>query len=163
MDKKNDILDYIKPVESKMPNEDFFADLASKITKKEDISIGTKQAANIRLIPFAYAAAASVVIGFVLFQQFNVSPAQTNSYDRYLAELSPNEILEYVQSNIEEYSEDELIDASAPITEEEMESSTFTEIFGYIPEEVEKETIEEYLEEDFINLNDFDENELLIF
>jgi hypothetical protein len=44
-----------------------------------------------------------------------------------------------------------------------MESSTFTEVFGYIPEDLEAETIEEYLDEDFINLNDFDENELLIF
>ena len=163
MDKKKNILDYIKPVESKIPDEEFFADLASKVTKKEDLSIGTKQAANIRLIPFAYAAAALLVIGFVLFQQFNVSSIQTSSYESYLAALSPNEILEYVESNIEDYSEDELIDASAPITEEEMESSTFTEVFGYIPEDLEVETIEEYLDEDFINLNDFDENELLIF
>ena len=161
MDKKKNIWDYIKPVESKIPDEDFFADLASKVTKKKDLSIATKQAANIRLIPFAYAAAALLVIGFVLFQQFNVSSIQTNSYESYLAALSPNEILEYVESNIEDYSEDEL--TSAPITAEEMESSTFTELFGYIPKDLEAETIEEYLDEDFINLNDFDENELLIF
>jgi hypothetical protein len=90
-------------------------------------------------------------------------PIQNKSVDTYLAALSPNDILEYVENNIEDYSEDELIDASAPITEEEMESSTYTEVFGYIPKDLELETIEEYLDEDFINLNDFDENELLIF
>jgi hypothetical protein len=163
MDKKKNILDYIKPVESKIPDEDFFTDLASKVTKKKDLSIGTKQAANIRLIPFAYAAAALLVIGFVLFQQFNFPSPEAKSFESCLAALSPNEILEYVESNIEDYSEEELIDASAPITEEEMESSTFTEVFGYIPKDLEVETIEEYLDEDFINLNDFDENELLIF
>jgi hypothetical protein len=103
------------------------------------------------------------MIGFVLFQQFNVPSPEAKSFESYLAELSPNEIIEYVESNIEDYSEDEIIDASAPITEEEMTSSTLTDVFGYITEEVEKETIEEYLDEDFINLNDFDENELLIF
>tara|TARA_B100000767_G_scaffold275655_1_gene314064 strand:- start:12103 stop:12594 length:492 start_codon:yes stop_codon:yes gene_type:complete len=163
MDKKRNILDYIKPVETKMPKKDYFAGLALQIAKNEDQSIGTKSAAKIRFIPFAYAAAAVLMIGFVLFQQFNVPSPEAKSFESYLAELSPNEIIEYVESNIEDYSEDEIIDASAPITEEEMTSSTFTDVFGYIPEEVEKETIEEYLDEDFINLNDFDENELLIF
>ena len=93
-----------------------------------------------------------------------MSPSvQPSGYEKYLAKLSPNEILEYVESNIDDYSEDELIDASLPITEEEMESASFTEVFGYIPEDVKKETLEQYLDEDFINLNDFDENELLIF
>ena len=163
MDKKKSILDYIKPVKTKLPKEDYFAELASKVAKTEHPSLSTKKMAKIRFLPVAYAAAALLVIGFVLFQQFNVSSIQTSSYERYLVALSPNEILEYVESNIEDYSEDELIDASAPITEEEMESSTFTEVFGYIPKDLEVETIEEYLDEDFINLNDFDENELLIF
>ena len=163
MDKKKSILDYIKPVKTNLPKEDYFADLALKVAKTEHPSLSTKNATKMRFLPFAYAAAAVLVIGFVLFQQFMVPSVETNSCEKYLAELSPSEILEYVESNIEDYSEDELIDASAPITEEEMESSTFTEVFGYIPEDLEVETIEEYLDEDFINLNDFDENELLIF
>ena len=163
MDKKKSILDYIKPVKTKLPKEDYFADLASKVAKTEHPSLSAKKTAKIRFLPVAYAAAAVLVIGFVLFQQFMAPSVKTKSYESYLAELSANEILEYVESNIEDYSEDELIDASRPITEEEMESSTFTEVFGYIPEELETETIEQYLDEDFINLNNFDENELLIF
>ena len=163
MDKKKSILDYIKPVKTNLPKEDYFAELALKVAKTEHSSLSTKNATKIRFLPFAYAAAAVLVIGFVLFQQFMIPSVETNSYENYLAELSPSEIIEYVESNIEDYSEDELIDASAPITEEEMESITFTEVFGYIPEEIETEAIEQYLDEDFINLNDFDENELLIF
>jgi hypothetical protein len=163
MDEKRNILDYIKPVEIKMPKKDYFAGLALQIAKNEAPSISKKSAAKIRFIPFAYAAAAVLMIGFVLFQQFNFPSPEAKSFKSCLAALSPNEILEYVESNIEDFSEDELIDASEPITAEEMESSTFTEVFGYIPEDLEAETIEEYLDEDFINLNDFDENELLIF
>ena len=163
MDKKKSILDYIKPVKTNLPKEDYFAELALKVAKTEHSSLSTKNATKIRFLPFAYAAAAVLVIGFVLFQQFMIPSVETNSYENYLAELSPSEIIEYVESNIEDYSEEELIDASAPITKEEMESSKFTEVFGYIPEDLEAETIEEYLDEDFINLNDFDENELLIF
>ena len=134
-----------------------------KVVKTEHPSLSTKNSSKIRLLPFAYAAAAVLVIGVVLFQQFTVPSVEKNSYENYLAELSSSEILEYVESNIEDYSEDELIDASEPITEEEMESIKFTDIFGYIPKEIETEAIEQYLDEDFINLNDFDENDLLIF
>ena len=163
MDNKKNILDFIKPVKTNVPKEEFFARLALNIAKTEQIPTNTEKNTKVRFLTFVYAAAAVLVIGFVLFQQFMSPSVQPSGYEKYLAKLSPNEILEYVESNIDDYSEDELIDASLPITEEEMESASFTEVFGYIPEDVKKETIEQYLDEDFINLNDFDENELLIF
>ena len=163
MSKKKDLLDYIKPLNIKAPKDEFFAKLSMNIVQDGIRARSTRFQKRQRFIQFSYATAALFLIGFVLFQQFNYMPIQNKSVDTYLAALSPNDILEYVENNIEDYSEDELIDASAPITEEEMESITFTEVFGYIPEEIETEAIEQYLDEDFINLNDFDENELLIF
>ncbi|MBG38784.1 MAG: hypothetical protein CL857_02575 [Cryomorphaceae bacterium] len=163
MDNKKNILDFIKPVKTTLPKEDYFAHLALNIAQTEQIPTNPKKNTKVRFLAFGYAAAAFLVIGFILFQQFMPLSVEHIGYEKYLGELSPNEILEYVESNIDEYSEDELIEASLPITEEEMESTKFTEIFGYIPDEVKTETIEQYLDEDFINLNDFDENELLIF
>ena len=162
MKKRKDILDHLRPEKINTPDSDFFEAIGTLVIKEYPIAI-RKSRSHLSILRISMAAAAILVVGFVLFQQFNMPSIQTSVHESYLAALSPNDILEYIENNIEDYSEDELIEASAPITEEEMESSAFTEVFGYIPEDLEAETIEEYLVEDFINLNDFDENELLIF
>lgn len=158
MSNKQDILDHIKPAKINVPDEDFFCGLATKVTNAYPKE--RKKKGRTRFLYFKYAAAAILVIGFVLFQQFNTPTLQVKKAESYLAEVSTSQILEYIDTHIENYSDDEIIEIASIILTEDNE---FMANDSFLPSDIEQADIEQYINEEYINLNEFEEDELLIF
>tara|TARA_B110000483_G_C18132271_1_gene518121 strand:+ start:710 stop:1192 length:483 start_codon:yes stop_codon:yes gene_type:complete len=160
MSNKKNILDHIKPAKIKVPDEDFFTSLATKVTDTYPKVKATKKKGHTRFLYFGYAAAAILVIGFILFQQFNTPTPQVKTAESYLAEVSTSQILEYIDTHIENYSDDEIIEIASIILTEDNE---FMGDGSFLPSDIEQADIEQYINEEYINLNEFEEDELLIF
>jgi hypothetical protein len=166
MSTDKDILKHIKPVEPKIPSDDFFSSLAAKATKKEQKQNEDKSTINRIILYYSSAIAAILIIGMIVFQQFNMPEKDINTKTLGLANVSTSEIIEYVEQHLENYTTEEIIDLASIVLEEEIdlisdenflpENIQFTDIESYISEE-ELELFEDY------DLYEFDENELLIF
>jgi uncharacterized membrane protein YvbJ len=166
MSTDKDILKHIKPVEPKIPSDDFFSSLAAKATKKEQKQNEDKSTINRIILYYSSAIAAILIIGMIVFQQFNMPEKDINTKTLSLANVSTSEIIEYVEQHLENYATEEIIDLAIIVLEEEIdlisdenflpENIQFTDIESYISEE-EIELFEDY------DLYEFDENELLIF
>ncbi|MEJ6589097.1 MAG: hypothetical protein QNL43_04775 [Crocinitomicaceae bacterium] len=160
MSKKKNILDHIKPAKTTVPSSDFFAGLAAKITHEYPKEKPSERSIRRRLFYFAYAAAAILVIGFIVFQDFNVPVRIENSLESNLAQVSNAEIINYIDRHIENYSSEEIIEFASVVLEGEVDLIADE---NFLPNDIQFTDIEKYISEEEINLYEFYEDELLIF
>ena len=109
----------------------------------------------------ALAAAAVIVIAYVLMKSFSIEPQSVNSEKPLLSEIQDEAIFAYVDEHIDEFSIEEITET---LTEEDLnvlfenQSNELDFFFA----EISDEEIINYIDKENLDLDEF-EDELLIF
>ena len=160
MKSKKDLLDHLKPVKMDAPDSEFFEALASQVVQ-EHLIVKRKWKNNLRIMRMALAAAAVIVIAFVLMKSFSIEPQSIKSEKPLLSEIQDEAIFAYVDEHIDEFSIEEITET---LTEEDLnvlfenQSNELDFFFA----EISDEEIINYIDKENLDLDEF-EDELLIF
>ena len=160
MKSKKDLLDHLKPVKANTPDSDFFETLASQVVQEYPIAKRQPQN-NLRILKMAMAAAAVLVLAFVLMKNFSIEVQNTNTEKPLLSEIQDEAIFAYIDEHIDEFSIEEITEN---LTEEDLnflfenQSNELDFFFA----EINDEEIMNYINKENLDLDEF-EDELLIF
>ena len=160
MKSKKELLDHLKPVKIDAPDSEFFETLASQIVKKHPI-VKRKGSNNLQIMRIVLAAAAVVVIAFVLMKNFSIESQSTSLEKTFLSEIQDEDIYAYVEEHIEEFSIEEITET---LTEDDLDllfENQSNELDFFFANISDKEIIN-YIEKENLDLDEF-EDELLIF
>lgn len=160
MHKKKDILDYIKPVKIETPDQAFFDQLAKKVIRENPKAKNEKRL-GAKLIKMSLAAAAVLLIGIVLFKDFEKQQKPQQAQRAFLSEINDEEIYAYVDAHIDDFSIDEI---AASLSKDALAieyTNSDNELEFYFADITEQEIIE-YINREDIDLDEL-EDELLIF
>lgn len=157
---KKDILNHLKPVKTNTPDADFFEDIAAQIVKEYPITTRPKKN-HLRILRMAMAAAAVIVMAFVLMKSFSIEVQSVNMEKSLLSEIQDEEIYAYVDEHIDEFSIEEITET---LTEEDLNVlfENQTNELDFFFAEISDEEIIKYIDKENIDLDEF-EDELLIF
>ena len=157
---KKDILNHLKPVKTNTPDADFFEDIAAQIVKEYPITTRPKKN-HLRILRMAMAAAAVIVMAFVLIKSFSIEVQSVNMEKSLLSEIQDEEIYAYVDEHIDEFSIEEITET---LTEEDLNVlfENQTNELDFFFAEISDEEIIKYIDKENIDLDEF-EDELLIF
>jgi hypothetical protein len=160
MKSKKDLLDHLKPVKIDTPDSEFFETLASQIVKEHPI-VKRKGNNNLRIMRMALAAAAVIVMAFVLMKSFSIEPQSTSPEKTLLSEIQDEDIYAYVEEHIEEFSIEEITET---LTEDDLDVlfENQSNELDFFFAEISDEEIMNYLNKENLDLDEF-EDELLIF
>ena len=161
MHKKKDILDSIKPVKIETPNQEFFDQLAKTVVR-ENPKIVYKRNLGPKIAKWSLAAAAAFLLGVLLFKNLSHDPiTQKPVQTEFLAGINDAEIYAYVDEHIEDFTLEEIEEVI--INEDlglyDLENTSELDFFF---SDISDEEISTYINEEFIDLDEF-EDELLIF
>ena len=160
MKSKKDILDYLQPIKIDAPDSEFFETLASQVVEEYPI-VTRKGKNNLRIIRMAMAAAAVLVLAFILMKSFSIETQSVNSEKPLLSQIQDEAIFAYVDEHIDEFSIEEITET---LTEEDLnvlfenQSNELDFFFA----EISDEEIINYIDKENLDLEEF-EDELLIF
>ena len=160
MKSKKDILDHLQPIKIDAPDSEFFETMASQVVKEHPI-VKRKGKNNLRIMRMAMAAAAVLVLAFVLMKSFSIEPQSVNSEKPLLSEIQDEAIFAYFDEHIDEFSIEEITET---LTEEDLnvlfenQSNELDFFFA----EISDEEIINYIDKENLDLDEF-EDELLIF
>ena len=160
MKSKKELLDHLKPVKIDAPDSEFFETLASQIVKKHPM-VKRKGSNNLRIMRIGLAAAAVVVIAFVLMKSFSIESQSTSLEKTFLSEIQDEDIYTYVEEHIEEFSIEEITET---LTEDDLDvlfENQSNELDFFFANISDKEIIN-YIEKENLDLDEI-EDELLIF
>jgi|GEM_PF-1389418 flagellar basal body-associated protein FliL len=104
MKEQRNILDDLKAKKIAIPDEAFFKSLAARVTQD---SVPKKSAKVIPLVAVVLSAAAALVLLFWIFGSKSLNDS-INEGTISFASLEDEEILEYVETNIDDFEEDEI-------------------------------------------------------
>jgi hypothetical protein len=116
---------------------------------------------NLRILKMAMAAAAVLVLAFVLMKSFSIEPQSTSPEKTLLSEVQDEAIFAYVDEHIDEFSLEEITEN---LTEEDLNflfENQSNELDFFFAEISDKE-IMNYINKENLDLDEF-EDELLIF
>lgn len=156
--KQNNILDHLKVKRVEVMPEAYFVDLANKSIKKKSKII------SLRIV--IWSAAAAIALFLVSLPLLN--PGQTESKNYSFSEITSSEALAYVDEHINEFEDELIIDfiESELITLPEIvvkietnKEETFSEAIESL-DEIDTESILEYLMYEGIENDEIDEYEL---
>ncbi len=161
MNKKKDILDFIKPAKLETPDKDFFDQLANKVVR-ENPKIMSNKSQGARIVKWSLALAAACIVGIVLFTNFSKEPVPVKTVKtELLSEVNDNEIYSYIDEHIDDFTLEEIeeiiIDKDLGLYD--LENANDLDLFF---SDISDEEIDNYINEEFIDLDEF-EDELLIF
>jgi hypothetical protein len=160
MKSKKDLLDHLKPVKANTPDSVFFETLATQVVQEYPIA-KTQWQNNFRIFKMALAAAAVLVLAFVLMKSFSIEAQNTNTEKPLLSEIQDEAIFAYVDEHIDEFSLEEITEN---LTEEDLnflfenQSNELDFFFA----EISDQEIMNYINKENLDLDEF-EDELLIF
>ena len=106
MKEQRNILDDLKAKKITIPDEAFFKSLAARVTQD---SVPKKSAKVIPLVAVVLSSAAALVLLFWIFGSKSLNDS-INEGTISFASLEDEEILEYVETNIDDFEEDEISD-----------------------------------------------------
>ncbi|TNF50536.1 MAG: hypothetical protein EP305_00160 [Bacteroidetes bacterium] len=106
MKEQRNILDDLKAKKIAIPDEAFFKSLAARATQD---SVPKKSSKLIPLVAVVLSAAAALVLLFWIFGSKSLNDS-INEGSISFASLEDQEILEYVETNIDDFEEDEISD-----------------------------------------------------
>lgn len=147
MEEKKDIFEYLKKREIESPSKDFFDNLADKVI--EESSNAAPVVPIFRKVFYWTAAAAAVIVVVLLLVPKN-NPLETDVLAE-LAEIPKDELLAYVDENIDEFETDLIVDA---MSEEELSEISFAIENGEVSQEVQSEST-------IIEFNDIERDDIL--
>lgn len=156
--KQNNILDHLKVKRVEVMPEAYFVDLANKSIKKKSKII------SLRIV--IWSAAAAIALFLVSLPLLN--PGQTESKNYSFSEITSSEALAYVDEHINEFEDELIIDfieselITLPEIVVEIETNkeeTFSEAIESL-DEIDTESILEYLMYEGIENDEIDEYEL---
>jgi hypothetical protein len=116
---------------------------------------------NLRILKMAMAAAAVLVLAFVLMKKFSIEVQSVNTEKPLLSEIQDEAIFAYVDEHIDEFSIEEITEN---LTEEDLNvlfENQSNELDFFFAEISDKE-IMNYINKENLDLDEF-EDELLIF
>ena len=157
MKKEKDILDHLKPEKIKTPDNDFFEALASKIAVKHPINRNRNRILP-RVIGMSFAAAAVLIIAVVLFKDFSQPVAKTKVDKALFADINDEEIYAYVDEHLDDFSIEEIEERFSSEELVYIDVEIGLDLFS----DISKDEIMDYIENENIDLDEF-EDELLIF
>jgi len=161
MHKKKDILDFIKPAKIETPDQDFFDQLANKVVQ-ENPKIVYNRSQGPKIVKWSLAAAAAFLLGVLLFKNLSHDPIpQKTVKTEFLADINDAEIYNYVDEHIDDFTLEEIEEV---IIDEDFglyDLENTSELDFYFSD-ISDEEISTYINEEFIDLDEF-EDELLIF
>ena len=161
MKSKKEILDHLKPVKIETPDQSFFDQLAQKVVT-ENPKAKNERRLGAKLFKMSLAAAAVLLIGVVLFNDFENQQKPQQAQRVFLSEINDSEIYDYVDEHIEDFTweeiEEVISDDDLGLYENLENTSELDFYFSHISDE----EISTYINEEFIDLDEF-EDELLIF
>ena len=157
---KKDILNHLKPVKTNTPDADFFEDIAAQVVKEYPITTRPKKN-HLRILRMAMAAAAVLVLAFILMKSFSIEVQSVNMEKPLLSEIQDEEIYAYVDEHIDEFSIEEITET---LTEEDLNVlfENQTNELDFFFAEISDEEIMNYINKENLDLDEF-EDELLIF
>jgi len=160
MKSKKDILDHLKPIKIDAPDSEFFETLASQVVKEHPI-VKRKGKNNMRIMRMAMAAAAVLVLAFVLMKSFSIEPQIKSPEKTLLWEIQDDEIYAYVEEHIDEFSIEEITET---LTEDDLDVlfENQSNELDFFFAEISDEEIINYINKENLDLDEF-EDELLIF
>ena len=160
MKSKKDLLDHLKPVKIDAPDSEFFETLASQVVKEHPI-VKRKGKNNLRIMRMALAAAAVIVMAFVLMKSFSIEPQSTSPEKTLLLEIQDDDIYAYVEEHIDEFSIEEITET---LTEDDLDVlfENQSNELDFFFAEISDEEIINYIDKENLDLDEF-EDELLIF
>ena len=160
MKSKKDLLDHLKPVKIDAPDSEFFETLASQVVKEHPI-VKRKGKNNLRIMRMALAAAAVIVMAFVLMKSFSIEPQSTSPEKTLLSEIQDDDIYAYVEEHIDEFSIEEITET---LTEDDLDVlfENQSNELDFFFAEISDEEIINYIDKENLDLDEF-EDELLIF
>ncbi len=160
MKSKKDLLDHLKPLKIDAPDSEFFEALASQVVQ-EHLIVKRKWKNNLRIMRMALAAAAVIVIAYVLMKSFSIEPQSIKSEKQLLSEIQDEAIFAYVFGHIDEFSIEEI---SETLTEDDLDVlfENQSNELDFFFAEISDEEIINYIDKENLDLDEF-EDELLIF
>ena len=161
MKNKKDILDHLKPVKIETPDQSFFDQLAKKVVT-ENPKAKNERRLGAKLFRMSLAAAAVLLIGVVLFNDFENQQKPQQAQRVFLSEINDAEIYDYVDEHIEDFTLEEIEEVISDDDLELYENLENTSELDFYFSDISDEEISTYINEEFIDLDEF-EDELLIF
>ena len=161
MKNKKDILDHLKPVKIETPDKSFFDQLAKKVVT-ENPKAKNERRLGAKLFRMSLAAAAVLLIGVVLFNDFENQQKPQQAQRVFLSEINDAEIYDYVDEHIEDFTLEEIEEVISDDDLELYENLENTSELDFYFSDISDEEISTYINEEFIDLDEF-EDELLIF
>lgn len=181
MDKEKDIFDQLKARKTPMPDASYFASMAQSVIdsqkgtdapKKEEPRIIPMYKRPIVWIGTVAAIAAAFVVG-LLIVNFNQHSTEESNPLMALNEIPSTEVYEYIDENIDDFDTDLIVDAldassinNITLVDEVEEPETTTESTQTNTEkisfdDIDTEDIINYLNEEGISSEDFDEDSFI--
>ena len=164
MEEKKDIFDHLKPGKISTPDPSYFNQLANDIIASQEVKM-----IPLYKKPVVWLSAAAAAIAILFVFNFN-SPEESTDVLLALNEIPAEELISYVDENIEEFETEMLVEI---IPAANIETVELTETHEDVPPETHEETelnfdnidtedILDYINSEEIEIYDLDESEVFI-